>query len=241
MTLLDSLIKLTFLSFFKCSNLISLPKSLKLRSLEDLQLKYCSRLENFPEIECKMERLRWIELNGIAVKELPSFPIYFTGLSGLVVEDCENLIHLPSSFLQLQHLDYLCVQGCPKLSTNVRDERQFMLSIVSTEESRDLFLSPPVPNSSIFDFGCSSAGFPALTQLSLDKIYFFVILFPSTSECLNLSWSKIVSLPAWIKRFVRLRELRLFECQQLQEILELPASIKRKSIQYKSVASVRVD
>jgi hypothetical protein len=52
------------------------------------------------------------------------------------------------------------------IPTNVRDERQ------SPEESRDLFLSPPLPNSSISDVGCSSVVFSAQTGLKLDQIYF---------------------------------------------------------------------
>jgi hypothetical protein len=172
---------------------------------------------------------------------------------------CSNLIHLPSSILQLQHLDYLCVRWCPKLATNVRDERHSMLPIVSIEERRELLLSPPPANSSISDVGCSSVGFPALTTLVLDKIYFSETLFPSTLEILDISRSEIVSLPAWIKRFVRLKWLQVDrmqatsrnsrtsskykrnKCRWMCFIGKFSTNIKRKSIQYKSVASVTVD
>ena len=142
---------------------------------------------------------------------------------------CSNLSHLPSRILQLQHLDYLSVRRCPKLATNVRDERQSMLPIVSIEERRELLLSPPPANSSVSDVGCSSVGFPALTRLVLDKIFFSETLFPSTLEVLDISRSEIVSLPAWIRRFVRLKCLGLAQCKQLQEILEIPANIREIS------------
>ena len=202
--------KLAVLSFHKCSNLISLPKSLKLRSLEELHLQHCFRLDNFPKIQCKMDLLRHFTLIDIAIKELPSFPKYFTGLYYLLIDGCKNLIHLPSSILQLQQLTYFCVRRCPKvimLPTNVRDERQ----------------------SSISDVGCSSVVFPTLTGLKLDTIYFRGKYLSSTSGDLEISGSEIVSLPAWIKTFVRLRKLRLFECNQLQEILQLPANIEEIS------------
>ncbi|XP_059430104.1 disease resistance-like protein DSC1 [Corylus avellana] len=184
-----SLDKLVWLSFFNCSNLISLPKSLKVKSGGGLYFLGCSRLETFPEIECKMEQYSLT----------------------LDVFDCINLIHLPSSIFQLKFIS-LSVLCCPKLvmtPTNVRDERQ------SPEESRDLFLSPPLLNSSISDVGCS---YSAQTGLKLDRIH-------ASFDILTISGSEIVSLPAWFKTFIRLRVLRLEGCKQLQEILELPANI----------------
>ncbi|KAB1200561.1 hypothetical protein CJ030_MR0G006945 [Morella rubra] len=41
------------------------------------------------------------------------------------------------------------------------------------------------------------------------------------------SETDIVSLPASIKRFVRLRDLILWDCKQLQEIVELPENIRK--------------
>lgn len=49
--------RLKLMKFVECPNLRSFPRSLKLRSLELLMLEGCSGLENFPEIDCKMERL----------------------------------------------------------------------------------------------------------------------------------------------------------------------------------------
>jgi hypothetical protein len=50
--------KLTSMDFSRCSNLITLPRRLELRSLETLYFGDCARLQNLPEIGCKMERLR---------------------------------------------------------------------------------------------------------------------------------------------------------------------------------------
>ncbi|XP_059429089.1 TMV resistance protein N-like [Corylus avellana] len=135
--------KLTDLHFFECSNLITLPRSLKLRSLETLWFHYCARIENFPKIDRKMERLEQLVLRGIAIKELPSSIVHLTGLFDLHIEDCKNLVHLPSS-LQLQPLNNLRHERCSKvdkLPTKVRDERDSMPSDVSTEESEILLVS----------------------------------------------------------------------------------------------------
>ncbi|XP_059429094.1 disease resistance protein RPV1-like [Corylus avellana] len=198
---------LSTLGLIRLKNLTEIPDISRIPNLQKLRVSRCKSLVKIHDFVGFLDKLT-----------LMSF------------FECTNLIHLPSSIPQLQHLDYLFVQGCPKLSTNVRDEGQSMLPIVSTEERRELFLSPPPANSSISDVGCSSVGFPALTRLILDKICFSETLFPSTLEVLDISWTEIVSLPAWIKRFVRLRKLHLVGCKQLQEILELPTNIKEISL-----------
>ncbi|XP_059429109.1 disease resistance protein RPV1-like [Corylus avellana] len=232
--------KLSILRISECNNLITLPRSLKLRSLETLELLDCARLQKFPEIECKMERLTILFLKRVAIKELPPSIVYFTGLSNLYIRDCINPIHLPNS-LQLQHLNILRQdqERCSKvvkLPTKVRDERESMLSVVSTEEfeissSTNLFASPPLANAHIFDDGCSFILFPALRFLdherSIVKSEFFMALncFSSLDK-LVLSETEIVSLPACIKRFVRLRALLVRNCKQLKEIPELPPDIE---------------
>ncbi|XP_059430437.1 disease resistance protein RPV1-like isoform X2 [Corylus avellana] len=233
--------KLASLTIMKCSNLISLPRSLKLRSLEALYLDDCSSLQNFPEIDIEMECLRYISFSDILIKDLPSSIGYLTGLRQLYIKNCPNLMHLPSSILQLQHLEELSIENCSelfKLPTKVRDERQSLPSIVSIKESEissstELLSLLPPTNASNLDNGCSSTVFPALRDLDLDncmhlsKSDFLDILDCfSALERLNLSGSDIVSLPTCIKSFVRLRGLLLNDCKQLQEVLELPPNIE---------------
>jgi hypothetical protein len=205
-------------------------------------LNYCARLQNLPEIGCKMERLRkLIVWSCIAIKELPSSIVYFTGLSELYIQGCKNLTHLPSS-LQLQHPNILRHERrskVVKLPTKVRDERESMLSVVSTEESEissstKLFASPPPANACIFDDGSSSIAFPALVYLSLRgctglaKPEFILMTLDrfSSLQYLELSGTDIVRLPACIKRFVRLRRLCVRDCMRLKEIPELPPNIE---------------
>ncbi|XP_059428984.1 disease resistance protein RUN1-like [Corylus avellana] len=232
--------KLSYLAVRLCSNLINLPRSLKLRSLEMLFLEGCSSLQKFPEIEIKMECLRDITLNNTAIKELPSSIGYLTGLRQLYLRDCKNLMRLPSSIIQLQHLEILSLANCSEhveLPTKIKDERQSMPSYVSVKgseiSSSTELLSLPLPtNSSILNDGCSSIGFPALTHLDLEDCHISKSDFLATLNCsstlehLFLSRSDIICLPACIRSLVGLKSLRLEDCKQLQEILELPPNIE---------------
>jgi hypothetical protein len=221
--------KLTVLSFLGCFNLTNFPRSLKLRSLIYLDLRYCLRLQNFPEIQCEMKCLHLLYLDNIAIKELPSSIVYFTGLVKLSLKSCRNLMRLPSSILQLQHLKFLILNECSKLVKLPTKEYEI-------PSSTELFSLPPPANSGIFDDGCSSIGFPALGSLVLEncthlsKSDFIVTLncFSTLFE-LNLSRSDVVSVPACIKRFVSLQSLILVDCKQLQEILDLPPNIEHIS------------
>lgn len=123
--------KLTHLSFSKCSNLITLPRSFKLRSLEWLDIRDCLSLQNFPEIECEMDCLTSISLAYAAIKELPSSIGYITGLEDLCLDGCKNLLHLPTSILQLQNLRSLSFKDC--FPEKVRNKRQSIPSFVYTE------------------------------------------------------------------------------------------------------------
>jgi hypothetical protein len=218
--------KLIALSFVRCYNLTSFPTSLRLRSLEYLDLQHCLRLQNFPEIQCEMKYLHLLYLDNIAIKELPSSIMYFTGLYQLSLKSCENLVHLPSSILQLQHLKFLTLNECSKLVKLPTKEKEIPSSTV-------LFSSPPPVNSDIFNDGCSSIGFPALGDLALENCTRLSKSdFIATLDCfstlfrLNLSRSDVVSVPACIKRFVSLRTLQLEDCKQLQEILDLPPNLE---------------
>ncbi|KAG6676525.1 hypothetical protein I3842_15G156400 [Carya illinoinensis] len=113
--------KLVRLRLYYCSNLKSFPRHLKLRSLQVLALHGCSKLQNFPEIECKMEYLCFISLWGSAIKELPSSIGYLTpALKELFLPgQYTKLMHLPSSIHQLQNLTVLCHSFCVGCLTGI--------------------------------------------------------------------------------------------------------------------------
>jgi Leucine-rich repeat (LRR) protein len=227
--------KLVILSLTGCYNLVSFPRSLKLTSLKSLRLAGCSRLKDFPEIDCRMACLKNLSLQHSGIKELPSSIRNLIALEGLYLEGCKNLMNLPRSIYQLQHLD-LNLSGCSKLvkfPEKMGDNKQSMPSIVSEKEleiSSCLEL-PPSTNSSVSNDGCSFVVFPALQNLSLkncvlsESNIFQMFNCSSKLEDLDLSGSDIVTIPACFKRFVSLLRLNLNNCKKLREISELPPNI----------------
>ncbi|XP_042962759.1 disease resistance protein RUN1-like [Carya illinoinensis] len=122
-----SLKNLSRLDFDGCSKLQILPRSLKLRSLCELNLGSCSSLRDFPEIECKMECLRKLSLYSIAVEELPLSIRNLIGLETLDLLDCKNLMRLPIASIPLKYLRCFCMGGhdsvdLPNDSTTMEDE-----------------------------------------------------------------------------------------------------------------------
>ncbi|KAF5469550.1 hypothetical protein F2P56_013614 [Juglans regia] len=214
--------KLENMNLLECSSLRCFPTRLKLRSLKLFELKGCSRLEKFPEIECKMECLIDIGLEHTGIKELPSSIKNITRLRSLYLSGCKNLVHLPTSIHQLQHLQNLWLSGCSKL---VRIGQE-VASIVSATEYE---IST---NSSISNDDCSSMVFPSLRLLELGCCVLSASSLLTRLNCssslreLNLSGSDIVIIPASFKRFVGLRKLWLDDCKQLQRILGLPPTIE---------------
>jgi Leucine-rich repeat (LRR) protein len=83
-----------------------------LRSIERLVVGGCSRLKNFPEIECQMERIEYVKFVVTGIEELPSSIGYLVGVKALNLSGCTNLTNLPNSIHQLQHLKYLSLNGC---------------------------------------------------------------------------------------------------------------------------------
>lgn len=223
--------RLKLMKFVECSNLRSFPRSLKLRSLELLMLEGCSRLENFPEIDCKMERLKYIGLRSTPIKEFPSSVEYLIGLKELNLDGCENLMNLPFSIHQLQRLKRLSLRDCSKLvkfSKNVGDNIQSMPSIVSTKESEisssaELSISNDDYSSMVFrDLRVLDIGNCVLS----DSDFFMTLDCFSTLEQLDLSGCAFVSLPSCIGGFVGLRCLKLDDCKKLQDIQVLPPKME---------------
>jgi len=231
--------KLVVLSLKRCSNLRSFPRSLKMKSLKFLFLSGCSRLKNFPEIECQMECLDYVDFRDTGIEELPSSIGYLTGASYLYLSGCTNLTNLPDSIYQLQDLKYLFLDGCSKVNflKMVEDNRQFMPAIVSIEESAissgtELLQLLPSASTSNSNDGCSSVAFPKLRQLYLgscalsESNFFRKVDCGSALNVLDLSGSDIVTLPPCIGRFVGLKSLTLKNCKQLREILGLPPNVE---------------
>ncbi|XP_040995563.1 disease resistance protein RUN1-like isoform X2 [Juglans microcarpa x Juglans regia] len=238
-----SLENLFVLNFLGCSKLQILPRSLNLRSLRRLNFSECSSLRYLPEIECKMECLSGLYLNGTAIEELPLSIGNLVGLQFLWIA-CKNLLRLPNiACILLQHLQVLNIAGCSNLVKKMRDDGPSLMAIESTKMEEEISLreeplhelAPPTNSSngstalqvSNLQISCSHS------ESNFFPISSFFTMFNSSASLLdlNLSGTGIVSLPTSIKEFVALTHLYLRYCEKLEEIIELPLNIRHVHVE----------
>jgi len=112
---------LTILNLEGCKSLTSLPCNISLDSFEILVLSGCWKLEKVPEIMGNMKRLKELELNGTAIKELPLSIGRLSGLTRLNLANCKSLLTLPSVVCNLTSLQYLILCGCSKVDEMPKD------------------------------------------------------------------------------------------------------------------------
>ncbi|KAI5314458.1 hypothetical protein L3X38_043634 [Prunus dulcis] len=110
---IECLFGLTRIGLKICKRLVSLPPSiLKLKSLYGLDLTGCSEFEDFPEIWEPMGHLKFLLLNGTAVKELPSSIKRLFALLRIGLKNRKRLVSLPPSICKLKSLKELDLTGC---------------------------------------------------------------------------------------------------------------------------------
>ncbi|XP_048421170.1 TMV resistance protein N-like isoform X3 [Pyrus x bretschneideri] len=235
---INNLTGLSMLSLKDCEELKSLPGSIRMKSLQHLDLSGCSSLEMFPEIPEVMEKLSWLNLSGSKIKELPSSINNLTGLSMLSLKDCEELKSLPSS-IRMKSLNSLNLSGCSSLEM-FPDISEVMekLSWLNLSGSKIKELPSSINNltglNHLVLVDCkelkslpSSIRMKSLNTLNLSGCS-SLEMFPEISEVmeklswLNLSGSKIKELPSSINNLTGLNHLVLVDCKELKN---LPSSI----------------
>jgi hypothetical protein len=180
--------KLVSLKLGGCYNLRSFPRSLKMKSLKFLSLWGCSRLKNFPEIECEMKYLKDINIGRTGIEELPSSIGSLVGVKTLGLNSYTNLLTLSDSIRKLRHLEKvyighqdkitgwvtfedeqeLVLDDCSKVAEflkSMEDTTQSMPGVVSIEESTissvaELLQLPSSTTTSDSNDDCSSIVLP---------------------------------------------------------------------------------
>ncbi|XP_004301798.1 PREDICTED: TMV resistance protein N-like [Fragaria vesca subsp. vesca] len=219
--------KLVFLDLNHCCNLKTFPRMVNMKSLQEINLGGCKRLENFPEIVGRMESLNMMDLSGTAIKELPSsIGYHLFNLSRLYLFNCENLKSLPLSINELQRLWSLELTGCPKLElTPVSNKVEYGEASNSNISHYDKQIS------SENDDGRGNFVFPSLQSFgrggcNISDCDFLVTLYASTLHWLDLSHNNFVSLPTGLTKFIKLKHLLLTGCKMLQEVTKLPPNLQ---------------
>ncbi|XLT49685.1 hypothetical protein S245_042884, partial [Arachis hypogaea] len=208
---------LTYLRASKCTKLRKFLSRICLPSLEHLSLNWCRRLGLFPDIVGKMDKPLKICLKATAIQELPDSFVDLVGLLYLDLTSCEKLGYLPSSLFMLPNFVTLKVGGCPQLGGSFA---RFRESLSTTAES------------------CPSLKTLHLSHASLcdEDLHVIMQSFPNL-EVLNVSSNNFVSIPACVQESSYLTSLDLSYCLNLQEIPELPSSVRKVDVRHCSSLS----
>ena len=248
---IGSLDKLKRWNLSNCKKLQILPSTLRLKSLENINLHGCVNLEKLPDLGApNLEVLNMgcctnlIEVHE-AIGSLDKLKILNLG-------SCTKLQILPST-LRLKSLEHIRLYGCLSLEKfpNIHPEMKCDMLNFLYCNIREWPLSLKYLSSRLFRLSlgnCQNAGdflvsllgckFTNLTELAVydcdrDIIEPHILTepdsFPSLEE-LIIDGSNIVTIPKSIIEFTTLRELIMSNCKNVREIPRLPHSIRRVDV-----------
>lgn len=191
-----------------------------------------------------MERLRELHLNDTSIQELPSSVKRLKGLEDLNLYGCNSLLSLPDSICNLRSLKTLNIHLCWKLEKlpenleSLQCLEKFYAVCVSCQlpslsglcSLRELVVSHSNlrQGAILSDISCLYS----LQRLNLSHCNLVEGEIPteiwhlSMLKVLDLSGNHFSSLPAGISQLSELRVFRLRHCKMLQEIPELPPSLR---------------
>ena len=188
------------LSLDNCKNLRSLPGHIcKMEALKEISVKGCSNLECFEEIIEDMEHLERLYLCDVVITKLPSSIEHLKGLTRLELNNCENLETLPNSIGNLTRLHDLRVHNCPRLQKLPYSLRSLQCCLKQLNLSGCNLMEGEIPS----DLWCLSS-----------LIY------------LDVSGKHIRRIPTSIIQLSKLESLFMNHCPMLEEIPELPSSLR---------------
>ncbi|KAJ9701111.1 hypothetical protein PVL29_006455 [Vitis rotundifolia] len=251
--------KLTSLNLAGCKNLTSLPSSIQyLDSLETIALSNCSNLEEFPEMKgSSMKALYSLDLDGCGIKELPSSIELLTELQYLFLSNCKNLRSLPSSICRLKSLLHLSLNGCSNLDTfpKIMEDMEWfgdldfrclgIKELPSSIQNLKSLMRLDMSSCCLVTLPDSIYNLRSLEELTLqgcsnleNHCNLMEGSIPTeiwdlySLEILNLSWNHMVSIPSGISQLCKLRYLDISHCKMLQDIPELPLSLREIDAHY---------
>ncbi|RXI06228.1 hypothetical protein DVH24_018270 [Malus domestica] len=202
--------KLEVLNLSGCFKLTRFATRLRSRSLINLDLSGCRRLESFPEIKGTMGSLEYLSIEKSGIRELPSIA-YFTSLLTLKASGCE-----------LQNIQLLPLGEKVKFDEVVSSyitDRYRSLELEGCNLSESDFLVPLDCWSTITSLNLSRNNFVSLPDC-ISKVVSLRLL--SLRDCKRLR--EIPVFPAKLER------LHLDGCTSLEKIPKLPPRLKELSL-----------
>ncbi|KHN46205.1 TMV resistance protein N [Glycine soja] len=195
--------KLKRLSATNCTKLRSFPP-LKLTSLKELDLSFCSTLERFPEILCKMENITRVWFFKTPIKELPFSFQNLIGLEILGMSDCE-IVRFPSSIVMMPKLTHIVIPALRGWQWLKREEGEEKVCSIVSSKIEKIWASNCNLNDDFF-----FKGYPWFAHVKV----------------LKLSNNNFTILPEFIKECQNLLMLSVCDCKYLQEIRGIPPNLK---------------
>ncbi|QHN99438.1 Disease resistance-like protein [Arachis hypogaea] len=154
-----------------------------------------------------MDKLLKICLKATAIEELPHSFVDLVGLCYLDLTSCEKLGYLPSSLFMLPNFVTLKVGGCPQLVDHFAECHSSLETLHFS-------------HANLYD----------------QDLHAIMLSFPIL-EVLNVSSNNFVSIPACVQELSYLTSLDLSYCLNLQEIPELPSSVRKVDVRHCSSLS----
>ncbi|CAJ1947541.1 unnamed protein product [Sphenostylis stenocarpa] len=202
--------KLKLLNAEGCSMLKSFPP-IKLISLEQLKLRYCHSLNNFPEILGNMENIKELDLRGTPVKK---FPLSFQNLTRL------RKLHL---CLRVQAMKNGCV-GIPLSSICMMPE---LVDITASRSEGELFGEVDDGVEKVSSTLSTNVQYLQLRCCNLTDEFFTIVLpWFANMKNLDLSGNNFTVIPECMKECHFLTNLNLNFCERLREIRGIPPNLK---------------
>ncbi|WZZ09334.1 hypothetical protein YC2023_095255 [Brassica napus] len=129
------------LNLRNCSTLMALPVNINMKSLDFLDLSYCSVLKSFPEISTN---IIFLGIKGTAIEEIPTSIRSWSRLGELVINGCTKLVSLPQlpdslEFMHVENCESLERLDCSFYRTKLTDLR-FVNCLKLNREAVDLIL-----------------------------------------------------------------------------------------------------
>ncbi|TKY49757.1 TMV resistance protein N [Spatholobus suberectus] len=246
---LDSL---TSMDLSYCELLTKLPDISSVPNLTELNLDYCTNLEEVHDSVGFLEKL--VELRAYGCTKLKVFPhaMRLTSLRSLILNWCSSLQNFPAILGTMDNLISISIEGSgiqelpPSIGNLVGLQELSMTSCLSLKElpdnidmlqnlrNLDIEGCPQLRSflTKLRDMGQSTLTFGNIQSLNLENCGLIDEDLPIIFNCfpklasLVLSGSKFVALPSCIQEFPCLELLHLDNCKNLQEIQGIPPNIQ---------------
>lgn len=246
---LDSL---TSMDLSHCEFLTKLPDVSGVPNLTELNLDYCTNLEQVHDSVGFLEKL--IELRAYGCTKLKDFPhaIKLSSLKSLILNWCSSLQTFPTILGKMDNLISISIEGTgieelpPSIGNLVALQELSMTSCLSLKElpenidmlhnlrNLDIEGCPQLRSflTKLREIGQSTLTFGNVQSLNLENCGLIDEDLPIIFNCfpnlasLVLSGNNFETLPRCIQEYHAMEMLHLDNCKQLQEIISIPPNLQ---------------